>query len=98
MHLAGGASDIGQYLRVVATYTDGRGGAKTATAVSLYPTIQEIDDNAAPSFIDGATTTRGVRETKEKGVNIGFPVTATDPEGAADEKLTYWLSGSQYRC
>ena len=35
-----------------------------------------------------------MRETKEKGVNIGLPVTATDPEGADDEKLTYWLTGS----
>ena len=92
VHLAGSASDIGQYLRVVATYTDGKGGGKTAKAVSLYKTIQEIDGNAAPSFIDGADTTRGVRETKEKGVNIGLPVRATDPEGADDEKLTYWLS------
>ena len=94
IHLTGGASDIGQYLRVVATYTDGKGGGKTATAVSLYKTIREIDDNQAPSFIEGDTTTRGVRETKEKGVNIGLPVTATDPEGADDEKLTYWLTGS----
>ena len=93
VHLVGGASDIGQYLRVVATYTDGRGGGKTATAVSLYPTIRAIQDNQPPSFRDGATTERGVRETREKGVNIGSPVTATDPEGADDEKLTYWLSG-----
>ena len=92
VHLAGSASDIGQYLRVVATYTDGRGGGKTAKAVSLYPTIRAIQDNQPPSFREGATTERGVRETREKGVNIGSPVTATDPEGADDEKLTYWLS------
>ena len=42
-HLEGSASDIGKYLRVVATYTDGRGSGKTATAVSLYPTIQAIE-------------------------------------------------------
>ena len=92
IHLAGGVSDIGDFLRVVATYTDGRGGTKTATAVSLYPTIRAIEDNQTPSFVDGDATSRGVRETKEKGVNIGFPVRATDPEGADDEKLTYWLS------
>ena len=91
-HLAGGVSDIGKYLRLVATYTDERGSGKTAEAVSLYPTIRAIRDNKAPSFRDGDETERGVRETKEKGVNIGFPVTATDPESAADEKLTYWLS------
>ena len=32
-------------------------------------------------------------ETSEKGVKIGAPVRATDPEGADDEELTYWLSG-----
>ena len=53
IHESGGASDIGQYLRVVATYTDGNGGGKTAEVVSLYKTIQEIDGNAAPSFIEG---------------------------------------------
>ena len=79
---------------MVATYTDGKGGGKTATAVSLYKTIRAIQDNQPPSFREGATTERGVRETKEKGVNIGSPVTATDPEGADDEKLTYWLTGS----
>ena len=47
-HLQGGASDIGQYLRVVATYTDGRGEGKTATAVSLYKTIGRIGDNQGP--------------------------------------------------
>ena len=93
VHLTGGASDIGQYLRVVATYTDGRGGGKTATTVSLYPTIRAIQDNQPPSFREGDTTDRGVRETKEKGVNIGSPVRATDPEAADDEELSYWLSG-----
>ena len=34
-----GNSDVGSYLRVVATYTDGRGSNKTATAVSEYETI-----------------------------------------------------------
>ena len=91
VHLLGGDTDIGRYLRVVATYDDRNGEEKTATAVSLYPTIAAITDNTAPSFIDGATTTRGVRENTAVGVNIGFPVTATDPESGVGEKLTYWL-------
>ena len=33
-----------------------------------------------------------MRETSEKGVKIGGPVRATDPE-SAEEELTYWLSG-----
>ena len=90
VHLQGGNTDVGKYLRVVATYEDGRGGGKTATAVSMYQTIGAIGDNSAPSFTDGAITTRGVREDAEKDVNIGFPVAATDPE--AEEKLTYWLT------
>ena len=94
VHLSGGASDIGKHLRVVATYTDGRGAGKTATAVSMYPTLRAITDNQPPTFREGDATTRGVRETDEKGVKIGAAVTATDPEGAGDEKLTYWLSGN----
>ena len=96
VHLEGD-SDIGKYLRVVATYTDGNGGGKTATAVSLYPTIGRIGDNEPPSFTDGATTTRAVREDAAKDVNIGLPVTATDRESPASsfgEKLTYWLTGT----
>ena len=95
VHLEGD-SDIGKYLRVVATYTDGNGGGKTATAVSLYPTIGRIGDNEDPSFTDGEDTTRAVRENASKGTNIGLPVTATDresPESSFGEKLTYWLTG-----
>ena len=48
--------DLGQYLQVEATYTeagtDGRGG-QTATAKSMYPTIQVVGDNTAPSFDEG---------------------------------------------
>ena len=94
VHLQGGNSDRGRYLRVVATYDDANGDDKTATAVSLYPTIAAITDNKAPSFTDGTATIRGVRENTEIGVNIGFPVTATDPESGVGEKLTYWLDST----
>ena len=87
-----GNSDVGSYLRVVATYTDGRAdGDKTATAVSQYMTIDDIADNTAPEFA-ALTTTRSVPEELPKGTLVGRPVTATDADSG--EKLTYWLSGT----
>ena len=87
--------DIGKYLRVVASYTETGGGlgGQEAIATSMYPTIQTVGDNNAPSFTEGAATTRPVRE--HSGVtNIGLRVAATNPESGAphNEKLTYWLS------
>ena len=88
--------DLGKYLRVVATYTEagpGGRGAQRAIATSMYPTIQIVGDNDAPSFTEGLATTRPVRE-HSGGTNIGLPVAATNPESGAphNEKLTYWLS------
>ena len=89
--------DLSKYLQVVATYTeagtDGRGG-QTASAKSMYPTIQVVGDNTAPSFAEDAATTRPVRENSAAGTNIGVPVVATNPESGSphNEKLTYWLS------
>ena len=87
-----GNSDVGKYLRVVATYTDGRpGGDKTATAVSQYTTITSIDANTAPEF-PAVSAARSVPEESLKGTSVGRPVTATDADSG--EKLTYWLSGT----
>ena len=50
----------------------------------------EIGDNQAPSFTDGATTTRGVREGAESRNERRLPgYVATDRE--SEEKLSYWL-------
>ena len=84
-----GDSDVGSYLRVVATYTDGRGSNKTATAVSEHPTIARISNNTAPEF-PAESTTRAVLEEMPKGTAIGNPVTATDKDSG--EILTYWLA------
>ena len=88
---AAGNSDVGMYLRVVATYTDGgpSRGNKTATAVSDYVTMNRISNNAPPMF-PSATTTRAVLEETRKGTAIGIPITATDADSG--EKLTYWLT------
>ena len=88
-----GDSDVGSYLRVVATYTDGRGRNKTATAVSEHPTIARISNNTAPEF-PAESTTRAVLEEMPKGTAIGNPVTATDKDSG--EMLTYWLTGTDF--
>ena len=89
VHEADGASDIGQHLRVVVSYTDADGVGKRDETVSLYPTIGNVLDNESPTFRDSAPTTRGVRENAERDTEIIGRVSATDPES----KLTYWLSG-----
>ena len=86
-----GDSDVGSYLRVVATYTDGRDSNKTATAVSEHRTIAENSNNTAPEF-STERTARAVAEEMPKGTAIGNPVTATDKDSG--EMLTYWLTGT----
>ena len=84
-------SDVGSYLRVVATYRDGRGRNKTAAVVSDHVTIGRVSNNTAPKF-PGASTTRAVLEGMPKGTSIGTPITATDADNS--DKLTYWLTGT----
>ena len=59
--------------------------------------IEEIADsaapattNTAPTFTEGANTTRTIAENTSGDVNIGAAVAATDPE---NDTLTYTLSG-----
>ena len=60
--------------------------------------IEEIADstapsttNTAPTFTEGASTTRSVAENTASDANIGNTVAATDPE---NDTLTYTLSGT----
>ena len=60
--------------------------------------IEEIADstaptttNTAPTFTEGASTTRSIAENTSANVNIGNTVAATDPE---NNTLTYTLSGT----
>ena len=60
--------------------------------------IEEIADstapattNTAPTFTEGANTTRTIAENTSGDVNIGAAVAATDPE---NDTLTYTLSGT----
>ena len=91
MPMGGADSDVGRYLRVVATYTDGgpTSGDKTATAVSEYRTIGRIFTNTVPEF-PATSAARAVLEESRKGTAIGIPITATDADSG--EKLTYWLT------
>ncbi len=58
--------------------------------LSVIPAIEEAS-NTAPTFTDGASTTRSVAENTASGQNIGSVVAATDAE---DDTLTYTLSGT----
>ncbi len=79
--------DIGKYLRARATYDDGEGTGKEATATASGAVVRL--DNAPPTFDEGASATRSINENPEAGTRVGAVVTATDPDGDA---LTYSLA------
>ena len=81
------SDDVGNHIRVEATYSDGRGPAETVSFTSENP-VQEYrrsTDNTVPAFTSTAVTRRV--EENSTG-NVGGPVTATD---ANSDKLTYTL-------
>ena len=82
-------SDVGMYLRAVATYSDSRGPNKTADLVSDYPVQAARKDNTPPAFASDAAT-REIPEGAAKR-DVGAPVTATD---ADSDVLNYTLSGT----
>ena len=75
------------YLRARVTYTDRRGGGKSAEAITALPVPS---DNRRPSFPSYETGRRTVPENTRANVNIGAPVAALDPE---NDRLTYSLGG-----
>ena len=84
------AADLGKYLRVTVSYTDGHGSGKSAREVSDNPVRAAPVNNAAPAFSD-TSTTRSVAENTVPGTDIGDPVAATDSNS---DPLTYTLSGT----
>ena len=50
-----------------------------------------IPTNTAPTFTEGASTTRPIAENTAAGINIGAPIAATD---ANNDTLTYTLTGT----
>ena len=93
----------GKYLRAVATYTDALGAERTAIGVSEFEVRAEVTtdrdgdsnpENGSPGFEQGADYTRTVSESLGKGMNVGDPVMATDPN---DDTLTYELDNDMDR-
>ena len=72
---------------VTITVSDGN----LTDTISVTINITDIDENRAPVFSDGESTTRSVAENTGSGVNIGTAVSATD---ADDDTLTYTLAGT----
>ncbi len=60
--------------------------------ISVTINVNDLDENRAPVFMDGDSTTREVTENTEARENIGKPVVATDADD--DDVLTYMISGS----
>ena len=87
------ADDVNQYLRVTATYEDGRGAGKEAEA-RLSGRIGSFDDrptaNTAPEFAE-TTVARSISQGTAAGRNVGSPVRANDSDSG--EVLIYSLSG-----
>ena len=81
-------ADLNNYLRAIASYTDGHGQNKTAQA----QTTQQVGagTNRAPEFGD-LTATREVAENTAANDNVGAVVAATD---ADSDSLTYSLIGA----
>ena len=82
-------TDLSQFLRVRATYSDGHGPGKEAEAVfdsALFPSI----NNNPPTFPFSESGVRSVDADAPVGDLVGQPVLASDLDR---DLLTYWLSG-----
>ena len=67
-------------------------GSLTDTiTVTIDVTEIDRDIKRAPVFSEGKNTTRSIAENTPSGVNIGIPVSATDPDG---DTFTYSLGGT----
>ena len=71
---------------VTVSVSDGKGGTDT---ISVAINVTDVNENNAPVFVEGSSTTRSIAENTPAGKNIGGPVTATDED---EDVLTYRLS------
>ena len=71
---------------VTITVSDGR----LTDTINVTINVTDVDDNHAPVFTDGESTTRAIDENTAADTNIGTPVAATD---ANNDTLTYTLGG-----
>ena len=65
------------------------GGLIDAIIVTIN--VTDVNENRAPVFTDGSTTTRSVAENTGSGQDIGSAISATDPD---DDTLTYTVGGA----
>ena len=86
------AGDVGKYLKVTASYTDGEGSGKSAEYSPTNPVRVAPGSNAAPVFPSNENGARSVAENTRAGRNIGAPVDANDPN--ANDTLAYSKSGA----
>ena len=82
------AADVGQYLRVIVSYTDDHGSGKSATSAARGTVGAS---NSPPTFDDGDSTSRTLLENTGGGVAVGTRVEASDSD---DDTLTYSLTGT----
>ena len=73
---------------VTVSVSDGNDGTDSITVTI---NVTDVNENSAPVFTDGDSTTRSVAENTASGTNIGSPVAATD---ADKDTLTYTLGGT----
>ncbi len=73
---------------VTVSVSDGKGGSDSITVTI---NVTDVQENRAPVFTDGTSTTRSVAENTAAGQDIGTAVAATD---ADSDKLTYTLGGT----
>ena len=73
---------------VAVSVSDGNGGSDS---ISVTVNVTDVDENRAPTFTEGVSTTRSVAENTGSGVDIGTAVSATDPD---DDTLSYTLGGT----
>ena len=73
---------------VIVSVSDGKGGTDT---IAVAINVTDVDENNAPVFVEGSSTTRTIAENTPAGRNIGGPVTATDED--EEDILTYSLTG-----
>ena len=65
---------------------------KLTNTIDVTINVMDVDENRAPVFTDGSTTTRAVAENTDAGQDIGSAIAATDAD--TDDTLTYTLGGA----
>ena len=89
-----GPADVGDVLRVKASYADDEDTGKVAYMLSYNAVRAAPASNQMPTFDDNADATRSIAEDAAIGAVVGAPVTANDPNADDGGKLTYTLTGT----